>query len=100
MRRADFEWRVPADHPAFAGHFPERPIVPGVVLLDRALLFAEAFLGTPAIAWQIARSKFFSPVGPGETLTFELQATPGETIAFSIRGGGREVAVGSLKPGR
>jgi len=100
MRRADFEWRVPADHPAFAGHFPGRPIVPGVVLLDRALLCAEAFLGTPAIVWQIAHSKFFSPVGPGETLVFQLQAAAGGSIAFSIRSGGREVAAGSLKPGR
>ena len=100
MRRTDFEWTVAAGHPAFSGHFPDQPIVPGVVLLDRALLFAEAFLGTRAIAWQIARSKFFHPVGPGETLTFALQAAPAETIAFSVRTGGREVAAGSLKPGR
>ena len=98
MRRADFEWRVPADHPAFAGHFPGRPIVPGVVLLDRALLCAEAFLGTPAIVWQIAHSKFFSPVGPGETLVFRLQEQPDTALTFSIRAGEREVASGRLRP--
>ena len=27
-------FRVEADHPALEGHFPGRPIVPGVVLLD------------------------------------------------------------------
>ena len=28
------KFRVAADHPALPGHFPGRPIVPGVVILD------------------------------------------------------------------
>ncbi len=98
MRRADYTWTVPASLPAFAGHFPGRPIVPGVVLLDRALLFAEAWLGRPAIAWQVAQAKFLSPVGPGEALACRLQEGPGEAIDFSIRAGERQVAAGRLKP--
>lgn len=97
MRRADYIWTVPASHPAFVGHFPSRPIVPGVVLLDQALLFAEAWLGRSAIAWQVAQAKFLSPIGPGETLAYRLQEVPGEAIAFSIRAGEREVAAGQLR---
>lgn len=98
MRCAEFTCVIPADHPAFAGHFPGRPIVPGVVLLDRALLFTETLLGRPATAWQIGQAKFFNPVGPGEALAYRLQDTAGAAIAFSIRAGEREVAAGSLKP--
>ncbi|KFB69311.1 dehydratase [Candidatus Accumulibacter vicinus] len=100
MRRADFEWIVAAGHPAFSGHFPGRPIVPGVVLLDRALHFAETLLGRPAVAWEIAQTKFFSPVGPGQALTFQLHERPDASIAFSVLADGREVAAGHLKPGR
>ncbi|MGE5472118.1 MAG: hypothetical protein ACM3X0_15075 [Bacteroidota bacterium] len=95
---ADYGWSVPADHPAFAGHFPGRPIVPGVVLLDRAVLFAEQLLGAAPTGWQIGNAKFFSPVEPGEELVFTLDARPGGAIAFSIRGAGRAIASGSLSP--
>ncbi|WP_366883361.1 3-hydroxyacyl-ACP dehydratase [Hydrogenophaga sp.] len=99
MDTAEATWAVPADHPAFAGHFPVRPIVPGVVLLDHAVLLAARMRGTPqATGWQIAQAKFFEPVGPSQALRFTLRTTPRGTVAFSVRCDGREVASGSLVP--
>ena len=98
MASAEFTWPVPADHPAFAGHFPGRPIVPGVVLLDRAILFAEQWLDRPRLPWQVGNAKFFSPVGPEEALTFALTAKASGAIAFTVRAAEREVASGSLTP--
>ena len=98
MSMREFSWAVPVDHPAFAGHFPGRPIVPGVVLLDRAILLAEQLLGQPVSHWQVGNAKFFSPVGPGEVLSFTLQLKASGAIAFTVCGTGRDVASGSLTP--
>jgi 3-hydroxyacyl-[acyl-carrier-protein] dehydratase len=98
MQSAEYIWTVPAAHPAFPGHFPGRPIVPGVVLLDQAILFAEKLSGKEAVHWQVGNAKFLSPVGPAETLVFSLQTTPRGSIAFTVKSGDRDVASGSLTP--
>jgi 3-hydroxymyristoyl/3-hydroxydecanoyl-(acyl carrier protein) dehydratase len=84
-------WIVPVDHPAFAGHFPGRPIMPGVVLLDRLLACIDA-------PCDIASAKFLSPVGPGEAIEFDWQTQASGTIRFGIACAGRVVATGSLTP--
>ena len=98
MTDAEYRWLVPVDHPAFAGHFPGQPIVPGVVLLDRAILFAEAMLKQPGLNWQVGNAKFFSPVEPEEALTFSITTKPSGAIAFTVRATERDVASGSLTP--
>lgn len=66
---------IPADHPAFPGHFPARPILPGAALLDLVVLALEEALARPPAALQLVSGKFLVPVGPGSVL--RLQATPG-----------------------
>lgn len=96
MAMHEFTWFVAADHPALPGHFPGRPIVPGVVLLDRAILCATELTGSGC--WQIGNGKFLSPVGPGETLSFVLETRASGSITFRVRSGERDVASGSLTP--
>jgi 3-hydroxyacyl-[acyl-carrier-protein] dehydratase len=88
------------DHPAFAGHFPGRPIVPGVLLLDaaiHALMQAHpAPAGGPPPTCQINSAKFLSPVLPGETLTLSWRSSGTGQTRFDIAGSDRQVATGLL----
>jgi 3-hydroxyacyl-[acyl-carrier-protein] dehydratase len=93
---SEASWTVPVDHPAFAGHFPGRPIVPGVVLLDRAVSCIAVAADCDSRGCTIANAKFLSPVGPGEALRFRWQARASGAIQFDIDSGGRAVATGLL----
>ncbi len=86
---------VAPDHPALPGHFPGRPIVPGVVLLDHAvsaLLGAcpgHRAAGLPAV-------KFMRPVRPGDTVEVACAAPKERHVAFTCAVNGQEVARGTL----
>lgn len=98
MSSTEFVWRVPVDHPAFAGHFPGRPILPGVLLLDHAVWLAQTQLGHTQGAGQIAQVKFLSPGGPGEELRFVFSRSARGALAFAVHSGAREVATGAWVP--
>jgi 3-hydroxymyristoyl/3-hydroxydecanoyl-(acyl carrier protein) dehydratase len=86
---------IRADHPAFAGHFPGAPILPGVVLLDEALHALE-----PASApyWKVSSVKFLRPVLPGDTLTLQHERQANGSIRFTIQTAGQLVANGLFTP--
>ena len=88
---------VAADHPAYAGHFPGRPILPGVVVLAEALDAIARATGRPAEAWQLASVKFLQPVGPGTALVLAHSAS-GTGLRFEVRAGERVIASGQLVP--
>jgi len=87
---------VPEHHPAFDGHFPGAPLLPGVVLLDEMLQAVRAEAG-----WTIASAKFLHPVRPGETLTLEHgPPLANGAVRFTIRSADQPVASGTLIPRR
>ena len=78
--------RVRADEWFFPGHFPERPIMPGVIMVEAlaqagavAVLSVEENLGKLALFAGIDDVRFKRIVEPGEVLTLEcsLEAARG-----------------------
>ena len=63
---------IPTDHPCLPGHFPGRPIVPGVVMLDRIIDAVETSHGAVA-GLRLPQVKFLKPLFPGEQAEVELQ---------------------------
>jgi 3-hydroxyacyl-[acyl-carrier-protein] dehydratase len=96
-RTMERPWRVPADHPAFAGHFPGHPILPGVVLIDEALRAAREQL-PGARGWSIPQAKFLLPVSPGDELVLHLSPLAGGGFGFEFRRAAAPVASGQLRP--
>ena len=95
-RVANFE--VAADHPVFAGHFPGRPIVPGVMLLEWVLVEVGGALGRAPRQLRVREAKFFAPLEPAQRaqLRFELPAE-GTRCAFDIRREATPIARGTLE---
>lgn len=86
-------------HDLFNGHFPGRPVVPGVCLVEAATSIASAMHGAPLRMVKARAIKFLMPVDPGSTpeLTYhtkltaadglcrvESQAVAGDTVVMKL----------------
>ena len=70
-----FEFRFGADEPVFAGHFPNRPLLPGIFQLEMARMAAEWVLGGPLFIREVGKAKFLHPIVPDQTVRLELKLT-------------------------
>jgi 3-hydroxyacyl-[acyl-carrier-protein] dehydratase len=68
-----FEFCFGADDPVFTGHFPNRPLLPGVFQLEIARMAAEWILKRPLAVREIVKAKFQRPILPDEPLRLELK---------------------------
>lgn len=101
------------DEPHFAGHFPERPMMPGVLVSEAMAQTAGVLLGLSArtgnpltpetpkfMVLAAVNVKFLQPAVPGDCLSlqarFERTIGPLTHMAVSARVGRQEVASGTV----
>lgn len=86
-------WRLTGDEWFFPGHFPGRPVVPGVLQIEAlaqtgacAVLAEEKFAGKIPYLTGVNGAKFRRPVEPGDTL--DMEVTFGRLSARGGKGSG------------
>lgn len=86
-------WVLTGDEAFFAGHFPGRPTLPGVLMLEAlaqtgaiAALQDERFAGKLLLFGGVDKARFRRQVLPGDTLTLEM--TLGRMSARAGKGSG------------
>jgi len=84
---------IPSSGPLYQGHFPGRPILPGVGLLDLALRSLSTG-ASPALRG-ITTLRLRRPVAPGDVLELDVQAfAPDGRVRFEVRRAAEVVANG------
>jgi 3-hydroxymyristoyl/3-hydroxydecanoyl-(acyl carrier protein) dehydratase len=100
-REQDGVWtlslRVPLDLVYFPGHFPQAPVLPGVVQVAWALSLASTRLGTPLRCQVMDALKFQQLLRPGDRVELSLRHDPARrTLHFAYRHGEKAYSSGRL----
>jgi 3-hydroxyacyl-[acyl-carrier-protein] dehydratase len=84
---------IAADHPVFPGHFPQAPVVPGVLVLSLVLDAADRWLGAAVQPIRLRQAKFPAPWLPGMTVEATLERD-GQQLRFRVTADDQTLAVG------
>ena len=68
------EFFIGADFPAFSGHFPGNPLLPGVAQIELCLLAASRLAGRALTVKALQKAKFTRPVLPDTKLSIKITA--------------------------
>ena len=86
---------VSINEPFFEGHFPDKPLMPGVLQLEAMAQLSGVLLlrklehtGKLAVLWSIDKVKLRAPVEPGDQLRIEVETTRMKGELAQVKGRG------------
>ncbi len=85
---------IAADHPSLPGHFPQQPVVPGVLLLDHVAAALQRWRRLQIA--KLVQVKFLQPLLPDQSAELLLESRAGRFM-FEIRRETRLIASGVLE---
>lgn len=89
---------IRADHPSLPGHFPDTPLVPGVVILDEIVVALDEWRQDCHLTG-IRTVKFLVPLKPGQlfTIYFSTEDDDAGEVNFSCRIADQIIVEGRLE---
>ncbi|MDO9464139.1 MAG: hypothetical protein Q7J67_02435 [bacterium] len=63
----------PSEFIGFQGHFPDKPVLPGVCKIQAVIVMLQAWEKEDVRLKEIVSAKFFSPVSPEEEIVFNYR---------------------------
>ena len=84
---------VSVNEPYFTGHFPEVPIMPGVLLIESAAQLCSLVISPENassdedklyVLLKVKEFKFLKPVVPGDVLTIDVKCTLSSAAAYEF----------------
>lgn len=94
--RPELRFSIAHDHPSLAGHFPDRAIVPGVVVLDEAVGLMLRDRPANRLAG-LDDVKFLAPVLPGQEVTVACHEGRTGRLNFTCAVSGHAVLRGHVR---
>lgn len=81
--------RFPRSSPVFEGHFPQAPILPGVVLIDVAVQIAAQAMRRKLRLSQLSNAKFTNVVEPDQAVVLSFKVSPDPADASRVKVAGK-----------